>query len=101
MPRSQLEIAAISNRSGLKSQSASEIAAKIASKSVAKRVEIATEITVAGLSFPGNPLGQGAEKKSKTPSSQYRYKDLTLHDFLVDEKPLIDKCFFSREETVR
>ena len=89
MPRSKLEIAAISSRSGLKSQSASEIAAKIASKSVAKRVELQLKSQSLAYLF----RTRGAEKNSKTPSSQYRYKDLILHDFLVDEKPFIDKCF--------
>ena len=40
MPESQIGIAAISNCSDVKSQSASEIATKIASESVAKRVVI-------------------------------------------------------------
>ena len=46
MPTSQIGIAAISNCSDLKSQSASEIATRIAFKSVEKRVEIAAEIAV-------------------------------------------------------
>ena len=46
MPVSQIGIGAISNRSDLKSQSASGIATKITAKSVEKRVEIATGIAL-------------------------------------------------------